>query len=89
MAKTFKHELGTRVKDLITGYTGIITGRAEHITGCNTYWVNPQLIKEGKVVSAEYFDEDRLEKVDEGIKPPTVQGKKPGGEHLEIGDNRV
>lgn len=88
MAKTFKHDLGIRVKDIITGYTGIITGRAEHITGCNTYWVNSQTIKDGKIVGAEYFDEDRLVKVDEGIKPATVQGKKPGGELLSGEEHR-
>lgn len=88
MAKTFKHELGIRVKDIVTGFTGIITGRAEHLTGCNSYWVNPQLIVKGKVVAAGYFDEDRLEKIDEGIKPEAVQGKKPGGEKLMGAEHR-
>lgn len=81
--KDFKHELGWKVKDIITGFEGIVTGRAEHITGCNSYWVKPQkLTAEGKPLEAEYFDEDRLEFVDEGINPKKVQGKKPGGAFL-------
>lgn len=61
----FKFELGARVKDQITGFEGVITDRSEHLTGVNTYGVNPQVIQHGKPVAVTWFDEGRLQ-VSEG-----------------------
>ena len=36
-----KTELGQKVKDSITGFAGIVTGRAEYITGCHQILVQP------------------------------------------------
>jgi hypothetical protein len=56
----FKYEMGSQVKDQITGFEGIITARHEFINGCKQYSV------EGKVGSDNdtkgfSFDEERLE----------------------------
>lgn len=76
----FKHKMGDRAKDKISGYEGVITGRCEHITGCNTYGLHAGLDKEGKVRDLVWFDEDRLEVVAEKQVPPSaVAGKKNGG----------
>lgn len=64
--KKFKHELGIEAKDLITGFSGIITTRTEHITGCNTYGIVPP-IKDGKIEVTEWFDENRIEKTGKGV----------------------
>ncbi len=56
----FKYELGIKVKDVISGFSGVITGRAQHITGCNTYGVNPQKVVEGKIQEVQWFDEQRI-----------------------------
>jgi hypothetical protein len=75
----FKHKLGAKAKDKITGFEGIITARIEHITGCDTYWLTPdQLDKEGKKREAADFDEGRLEIIGPGILPEKVQGKEKG-----------
>lgn len=38
----FKHKLGLKAKDKITGFEGIITARCEYLTGCNQYCLTPQ-----------------------------------------------
>lgn len=59
----FKHELGIKAKSRISGFTGIITSRAEHLNGCNRYWVEPTIDKEGKLRSGSWIDEDELIRV--------------------------
>lgn len=51
-----KIELGDKVKDKITGFTGIATGRAEYLTGCVRFMVE----RAGKDSKAEWYDEGRL-----------------------------
>ena len=75
---TFKFELGERVKDVITGMSGVIMGRSNFITGCDQYAISPtKLTKDGKRPDWEYFDENRLVKTGVGIKlPEQEEGKK-------------
>lgn len=56
----FKHDLGVEASDVVTGFKGIITGRAQHLTGCNTYGLKPKIDSEGKISSDEWFDETRI-----------------------------
>jgi len=77
--KDFKFELGQKAKDKITGFEGIIIGRADHLTGCNTYGLKPKVDKDGKVVSAEWFDEGTLTIVGKGITIEEVKAPKRGG----------
>ena len=54
-------KLGTEVKDKITGFKGIATGRCEYLTGCTQWLIIPtKLTKEGKRPEGEWFDEQRL-----------------------------
>ena len=75
----FIFELGAKAKDKLTGFEGIITGRADHITGCNTYGIKAKLGKNGKPQEAEWFDEGMITIVGKGIKPNTVTAKEDGG----------
>jgi hypothetical protein len=62
-------ELGCKVKDLITGFEGIVTGRTLWLTGCVQFVVvSQELDKDGKRRDGEWFDEQRL-KVLEPITP--------------------
>ncbi len=63
----FKLHLGLEVKDVISGFRGIIIVRAEHITGCIQYGIVPKsngTSYDGHV----WIDESRLEVVGTGIK---------------------
>jgi len=56
-------ELGSKVKDVITGLEGAATVRAQYITGEDRYNINPQVLKDGKPIEGTYLDEGRLEVV--------------------------
>ncbi len=57
-------KLGTICKDILTGFKGVVMGRAEYFTGCNQILLTPQsLTKEGKRPDGEWFDESRIEVV--------------------------
>ena len=72
--------LGDSAKDVISGYTGIVTGRAEYLTGCTQFVLSAtKLDKDGKVPPAEWFDESRLAVVKKGaVKLPGAVAS-PGG----------
>ena len=53
-------ELGSTVKDVISGITGIVTGKVEYLTGCKQMLIQPRS-KDGEYVEPRWFDEDRLE----------------------------
>jgi len=62
--KEFKYKLGSKVKDSITGFTGIVRVRSQYLTGCNNYGVQPISLKsDGSMSKWEYFDEDLLTQV--------------------------
>jgi len=80
----FKFELGDKVEDEMSGFTGTITVRSEHLTGCDRYCVRPEPEEgENEYPDAEWFDEQRLSQVEsdkgwlEKIKDRTKSGK-PG-----------
>lgn len=56
----FKFQLGESVSDKVTGFEGAVIGRADHISGCNTYGVQPTQLKDGDMKEAKWFDEPRL-----------------------------
>ncbi len=53
MAADFKYQLGDRVKDKVTKFTGIIVGRGDHISGCDTYGVQTETLKDGMAPGRE------------------------------------
>jgi hypothetical protein len=52
--------LGDKVKDSITGFAGIATGRFAFLSGCLRIEVTPENLQDGKVVEPHVFDEQRL-----------------------------
>ncbi len=71
-------ELGKKAKDKITGFEGIITGRAQYLYGCDQYCIVPPA-KDGKIEQGQWFDEGRVEVVGRGVLPEEVRVEKPGG----------
>lgn len=60
----FAMEMGIKVRDKITGFEGVVSGRCQHLTGCDTYGVTPKVDKDGKVQDTHWFDQHRLEVVE-------------------------
>jgi hypothetical protein len=76
MSKEFKWEMGSEVKDKVTGFKGIVVCRSQYLTGCNRYAVQSQELCDAKPVSWQNFDEDQLEMVGKGM---NIDVKDPGG----------
>jgi len=53
-------KLGSKVKDVVSGFSGIAIGRCEYITGCTQYGVAPGVGKDGKIQESQWIDETRL-----------------------------
>lgn len=61
MEPNFKFKMGEEVKDIVTGYVGIVMCRAQYSTGCNHYGVGKRgIVKDAKLPEWEYFDQTRL-----------------------------
>lgn len=71
-------KLGSKVRDKVTGFEGICTGRASYIYGCDQYNIVPQA-EAGKISDTHWFDEGRIEVIGDGINKAQVVAKKPGG----------
>ena len=71
-------ELGKKGRDKITGFEGIITGRAQYLYGCDQYCLVPPA-KDGAIKDSSWFDEGRIEITGEGVKPAEVRVEKNGG----------
>jgi len=73
-------ELGQKARDKITGFTGILTGRAQYLYGCDQYTLVPPVEKaDGKIEPGQWFDEGRIEIIGPGVLAADVQVEKPGG----------
>lgn len=60
---------GEKVKSNTTGFTGVITARADHLHGCNRYYVLPKVDKDGKLPDGYWMDEADLIVVSDKIIP--------------------
>lgn len=72
--------LGNKAKDKITGFTGVLTGRAEYLTGCTQYSLQPECKEDGSFISANWFDEGRLIDLGNSIESKDVIGEKNGAD---------
>jgi len=61
--------LGDRVKDSITGATGIAVARCEWLHGCIRVSVQPEELKDGKPQDLYTVDEPQLEVLDASAVP--------------------
>jgi len=70
-------KLGLTAKDILNGRSGVITGFATYITGCNQVLITPKS-KSGEPVESFWTDEQRV-KVDRKIKRVELEnGGSPG-----------
>lgn len=54
---TMYETLGVRVRDMVTGFEGIVVARVEFLNGCIQYMVKPnKLGKDGKQINADAID---------------------------------
>lgn len=80
--------LGDKVRDMLTDFTGVVLGRSEHITGCNQVFVLPSSEKQNEIKDGHWFDIERIELIEAGaikvserlggadIPPPAASGRR-------------
>ncbi|MDG4903176.1 hypothetical protein P9279_21950 [Mesorhizobium sp. WSM4962] len=74
-----KAVLGTTVRDIVTGFSGVVTGRVEYITGCNQALVQPKVKEDGSAMTdSAWVDEQRLEAVAGVPRVKLDNGATPG-----------
>ena len=56
-------ELGSIVRDKITGFEGIAVGYMRWHNGCNRYAIQSQTLHEGKPIEHQWFDDVQVELV--------------------------
>lgn len=78
----FRFNLGDKVRDKITTFEGIVTGRHQWINNCNTYSVKPQTLKDGAPQEAHAFDEPQLDLVEEKAFPEL--NRRTGGPDRKV-----
>ena len=61
----FKFNMRSQVKSSITGFEGTILMRQDHANGCNRYWVEPTVDKEGNPRKAMWLDEHEIEVIND------------------------
>ena len=52
--------LGDKVKDSVSGFTGIAIGRTSWLQGCDRITIQPPVGKDGKLPDSASFDEPQL-----------------------------
>lgn len=87
----FKFDLGVRIKDRVTGMTGIVTGRNECLNGCLRYSIQPAAEKDKPATLPDswWVDEGQCELIDKGINNKPVPLKRTGGPSTRIAAPRV
>jgi hypothetical protein len=79
-------ELGSEVKDLVTGFQGVAVARTQFLNGCYRITIQPPLDKEGKVPESETFDEPQLKLLKAGKVSQTGAQSLPG---YDLGDEVI
>ena len=79
MNVNFKFDNGHEVKDLVSGFTGIVDCCSLWLNGCRRYSVQPKMKKGGTTKPESiWVDEESLEKISDGlikkIKPTETGG---------------
>jgi len=79
---------GSQVKDIYTGYEGIVMARTEYLYGCTQVLIVPlDLDKDGKRLSGEWFDEQRIETIKKKAPKKSKESKaKTGGPQADVPD---
>lgn len=73
-------QLGDKVRDRLTGFEGVATGRHEYLYGCTRFTVSPVVLKDGHIAGNESFDEPQLEVLERAaFVPMRPVGSKTGG----------
>lgn len=84
----FKYELGSKARDQVTGYEGIIVSRAQHLHQCRRYGVQSEGLSKGVPFKALTVDESAVELLEAPTKPAPQVGTGSVQDAPETTDSR-
>lgn len=58
--------LGRKAKDIVTGFTGIVTAKCEYLSGCTQYKIDAP-VTDGHELKYFWVDVDRIEVLEGGL----------------------
>lgn len=70
--------MGNKVKDVVTGFTGIAAAKIEYLNGCVQFGVKPPVSEASIMSEISYIDVQQLEYVAKGV---SVDQLETGGDH--------
>ena len=76
-------KLGYKVKDIVSGFTGIAIARIEYLNGCIRYTVQAKQTKKNEVPNMD-VDVEQLKIVDKGILKKKKVTKTGGSKKMEV-----
>ena len=89
-------ELGDRVRDPITGFSGIVVVYARFLNGCARCGVQPETMKDNLPQAEQHFDAAQLEVLEKAVFGPMMidtdqipNNPPPGGPARETPSQRV
>lgn len=73
-------ELGMKVKDMVSGFQGIITGKVYWLNGCERVLISPDTVKQdGGIMEGEWFDVQQVSVIEPDTHVRRACYKKTGG----------
>lgn len=72
--------LGKTMRDEVSGFTGIATGKLEWMNGCVQFFLKPKIGDDQKMRDGEWIDSNQLTVVGDGI---TMEKRDTGGPAAE------
>lgn len=70
--------MGDLARETLSGFSGVVSGRVEHIAGCNQVLLQPEVGADGAWRDSIWFDVERVEVIERGYS--AIEGRPTGGE---------
>lgn len=78
-------KLGSYAKHIINGFSGVLTGHARYIAGCDQYLIKPDTLdKDKKPIDGIWVDVELIEVLDK--KPIEINSRPTGGPQMDAPD---
>lgn len=77
--------MGDKVTDTLSGFTGLVVARVEYLTGCNQLLILPRSPEDNDIKGAHWFDIERCELVEAGCVEVRAA---PTGRDMPLPDKR-
>lgn len=74
-------ELGSLLKDKVTGFMGVAMGKATYLTGCDQYCLQPRCKETNAYPTSQWFDEGRLQFVSNSFSSEDVKAEENGSDY--------